>query len=123
MIDRNKVHQAEKVLRSQMEWMRWVEEIPYVQWPEGWQVKAAPPFSGAVVRYLVTRDDIPFGDRVSVYLDCYAILSAESTPYWEVYPGDNGSEPDRCDMHDIEELKRQIKCGLDHLRNNYIRSG
>jgi hypothetical protein len=117
MIDGIKVWEAQEILRSEMEWMRWVEEIPYIEWPSdaGWLVKAVPPFSCAVIRYFITRRDIPDGLRVSVYLDCYAMLGAEFHPYWEVYPGDNGHDPDRCPMDDVHELKRQIQCGLDYL--------
>jgi hypothetical protein len=115
MIDGNKVWDAQEILRSEMEWMRWVEEIPYLEWPEGWLVKAVPPFSCAVIRYLITRRDIADGYRVSVYLDCYDMLGAVFSPYWEVYPGANGPHPDRCGMDDVHELMRQIQSGLDYL--------
>lgn len=109
------VFEALGTVSRDMEWYKWVEEIPYVEWPQGWQVKAVPPFSGAVIRYLVRRGDTPTGRRVSVYLDCYAILGATLDPYWEVYPGHEDGEINRCTMPDINKLLEQIETGLDYL--------
>jgi hypothetical protein len=109
------VYDAQCTLRKGMEWDKWVEEIPYIEWPKGWQVKAIPPFSGAVIRYLIKRFDTPDRHRVSVYLDCYGMLGAHYEPYWEVYPGNSDGDTNRCNMNEIDELKRQIQLGLNYL--------
>ena len=109
------VMDAERVLREKMEWMRWAEEIPYIQWPAAWQVKAIPPFMGAVIRYHIRRDDTPEDIRVSVYLDCYSSLGFMDTPYWEVYPGNEDGDTERCLMEETDILLDQIRGGLRYL--------
>ena len=63
------------------ECLRWVEEIPYLKFKEGWEVKIIPPFGGATIRFCVKAND----KSVSVYLDCYDQLGIMHEPYWEIY--------------------------------------
>lgn len=63
-------------------WRKWINEIPYLKFPESWEVKAVPPFSGAIIRYHIRRGDA----FVSVYLDCYDRLGHMGEPYWEIHP-------------------------------------
>ena len=55
------------------EWEKWTKEIPYINFPERFEVKIIPPFTGAVIRFLVRDKEYPSAS-VSVYLDCYEIL-------------------------------------------------
>jgi hypothetical protein len=85
-----------------MEHIKWVKEIPYIQFPSDWKVKITPPFAGAVVRFRVQKNDA----KVSVYLDCYDRLGCYGSPYWEVCPHDG--DVFRCDMSDTESLLNAI---------------
>lgn len=69
-------------LEESMEWHHWSNEIPFIKFDSDWEVKIIPPFAGAVVRFLVKKND----KQVSIYLDCYDILGYHNSPYWEVYP-------------------------------------
>jgi len=87
-IDRFKLsYECEKAF----EWKQWPELIPFIRWPQEVEVKATPPFGGAVVRYNVKLRDV---DKkiafVSVYLDCYGLMGYMSAPYWEIYPSIGG---------------------------------
>lgn len=94
-------------LEKRLEWNKWATEIPYISWPTAWQIKAVPPFHGAIIRYRVKKGD----KDVSVYLDCYDILGVVGEPYWEVYPveGDVG----RCLMNETDRLLEIISSVLD----------
>lgn len=104
LLDRDR---ASFAVEQAFEWRKWADEIPYIQFPQEWQVKVIPPFGRAVARFLV-RPPGMMGpkDRVSVYLDCYEMLGCWDGPYWEVYPyrGDVG----RCDMADVPRLLEMI---------------
>lgn len=102
-------HQLEQL----QEWHKWANEIPYIQWPHGWLVKAIPPHTYAVLRYWITKPKLQ--DAVSVYLDCYDALGHFGEPYWEVYPYND--DVFRCKMADTKSLLRAIKISLMQLRN------
>lgn len=87
---------------KEFEWMKWANEIPFIKWPTEWEVKAIPPFAGAVIRYWINT---PRG-KISVYLDCYDVLGYYGKPHWEVYPDRNGDNS-RFDMDDVDGL---LKC-------------
>jgi len=72
------------------EWDKWRNEIPYIQWPESWAVKAIPPFSTGIIRYNITKPNTNI--FVSVYLDCYDQAGCVGEPYWEIYPVDGDCE-------------------------------
>lgn len=52
------------------EWGKWQKEIPFIQFPSSWKVKAIPPFITGIIRYCIEHSKQP-GSMVSVYLDCY----------------------------------------------------
>lgn len=88
------------------EWRKWADEIPFIQWPSEWKIKAVPPFCGAVIRYWIEK---PNGNRISVYLDCYGQLGWVGHPYWEAYPVDGDTF--RCAMNETKELLEAIERG------------
>lgn len=88
---------------EKMEHMKWVKEIPYINFKKEWAVQVSPPFSGAVVRFRVKYNNA----EVSVYLDCYDRLGYYGSPYWEVYP--HNDDVFRCDMLDTESLLKAIE--------------
>lgn len=90
-------------MENEFEWGKWAIEIPYIKWPSDWEVKAVPPFCGAIIRYWINT---PRG-KVSVYLDCYDLLGFFGSPHWEVYPNINGDN-ERFAMNDIEGLLQCI---------------
>lgn len=92
---------AQILIETHYEWGKWLKEIPYIKWPSEWEIKAIPPFRGAIIRYNVR--DIKTQKEISVYLDCYDELGIVGKPYWEIYPGDDG-EPERRLMNDVDGL-------------------
>jgi len=96
--DFSKVYEVERI----MEYKKWCGEIPYIRFPNGWQVQVIPPFAGAVVRFKIKKGDA----IVSIYLDCYDRLGCYGKPYWEVFPHEN--DVFRCDMEDTETLLKAI---------------
>ena len=82
---------------------KWRNEIPYIKWPKDWEVKAVPPQTGAVVRYLVKKGD----KEISIYLDCYDLLGCFGEPYWEAYPIDGDTF--RCKMNNTASLLKALK--------------
>ena len=89
-------------MEKEFEWMKWAKEIPYIKWPSDWELKAVPPYVGAVIRYWIKT---PRGE-ISVYLDCYDNLGFYGKPHWEVYPDKDGNNM-RFDMEDVDGL---LKC-------------
>ena len=116
-IDTTKVWRDLDYLREELEWDKWMREIPFIQWPSDWQVKAVPPFVNGIIRYWITKEGLG-KSIVSVYLDCYCLLGFEGEPYWEVHPieGDVG----RCSMNDTDELLKLIAQGLGELENEAL---
>lgn len=90
-------------MEQEFELGKWANEIPYIKWPSDWEVKAVPPFTGAIIRYWIKT---PRG-RVSVYLDCYDLIGYFGEPYWEIYPNIDG-DVDRVKMNDVEGLLQCI---------------
>jgi len=89
-------------MEKEFEWTKWANEIPFIKWPANWEVKAIPPFCGAIIRYWIMT---PRGN-ISVYLDCYDVLGYFGEPHWEVYP-DSEDNNARFAMNDVEGL---LKC-------------
>ena len=102
-IKRLEVEQAEK-------WLEWLDKIPPIRFPRGWQVQVIPPFHGAAVRFRVKKGE----KYISVYLDTYNRLGYMDGPYWEVYPVDGDVE--RCYMNEVEELVKIISKALRQLK-------
>ena len=92
----------------EMESDKWRLGIPFLKFPENYEIKVIPPFAGAVVRFKVR-----FNDReISVYLDCYDMLGFVNEPYWEIYPSTNGDVA-RFVMNDVKGLIDEIKNTLE----------
>ena len=106
--DTIKVYQAESILGEQLEWRKWMKEIPEITLPPGYSFVPIPPYRGAIVRFLVRKND----RQVSVYLDCYDMLGFMQKPYWEIYPAKDG-DTERYDMNDVEELVKGIVGALE----------
>lgn len=80
--------QARIKVETHYEWRKWIDKIPYINFDSDWDVKAIPPFSGAIIRYLIK--DKSSNKVVSIYLDCYDELGLVGEPYWELYPDNEG---------------------------------
>lgn len=96
------------LVEKEMEYMKWVEAIPYINFPDKYEIKIIPPFRGAIVRFIVQiREQPELGTR-SVYLDCYDRLGHFGEPYWELYPC-AGEDVYRCRMDDVQALLEAIE--------------
>lgn len=100
-------------LRTQHEWDKWAKEVPYIAWPAHWLVTAVPPFAGAIIRYRIKLRRMK--DFISVYLDCYDKLGFYGSPYWEIYPDENG-DCHRCGINEVDELLEEIEKALERKR-------
>jgi len=96
------------------EWDKWREEIPFIPFRKGWEIKIIPPRRGAVVRFLVRE---PGGDDISVYLDCYDVLGCFGSPYWEIYPAADGGV-ERYEMEDVDGLLDGLERALEKIGEN-----
>ena len=97
-------------IAREYEWDRWSEEIPYINWPSEWEVKAIPPFITGIIRYNVRLKGKP-DTRVSIYLDCYDQAGYVGKPYWEIYPHEGDCF--RCLMNETDELLEAIGQSLE----------
>lgn len=88
-------------VEKEFEWRKWQAEIPYINFPADWMVKAVPPFSTGIIRYNIKHKDHE-KSFVSVYLDCYDQAGYVGKPYWEIFPIDGDCE--RFLMNEIKEL-------------------
>jgi hypothetical protein len=105
-----KIYEVEAI----QEYRKWINEIPYINFPETWEVKIVPPMGGAIIRFVVKRKGGDDNNQVSVYLDCYDRLGCVGEPYWEIYPVKNDTH--RCLMNDVQELLEIIDSGLKNIR-------
>ena len=85
----------------------WIDKIPWIRWPNEWDVKAIFPDGGAMVRYLVR--DPKTGTIASIFLDCDKILTIHA-PCWEVFP--IGEDPMQCGIDDVGALLSLIRQSL-----------
>jgi len=93
---------------DEMESYRWVDEIPTLNFKEGWNVKITPGFIGAIIRFRIEH----LGNFISVYLDGYDLLGMYGSPYWELY---SDGETWRYDMADTKGLMKQIEIQLSRI--------
>jgi hypothetical protein len=91
--------------KRQREWMNRMPPMPF---QADWDVRAIPPFGGAMVRYKIAKGKA----TVSVYMDAYDELGSMGEPYWEIYPSKDG-ETDRFLLAETEELIAAIGASLD----------
>lgn len=95
---------------------RWRKEIPYISWPNEWEVKIIPAMA-ALFRGIV-RLKADHSRLVSFYLDGYANLGCmykdrlmkTPEPYWEIY---NISEP--VEINEDEGPERYLMNEVDKM--------
>jgi len=107
-VDMNMMEHEEK-----MEYRKWMNEIPFIEFPKNSIVKMVPPYLGAVVRFQVANKEKP-DKTVSVYLDCYDNLAHCGHPYWEIYPDEQGNNW-RCGINEVDELSAMIDLALKFI--------
>jgi len=101
-----------------LEYRKWSKEIPYIPFPDDWEIQMIPPFGGAIVRFCIRRKG---GKKsISVYLDCYGKLGAVDQPYWEIYPYKEDTY--RCYMNEVEDLINAIEHELGNKRRFLTKS-
>jgi len=109
---------AEHLVEKKRESMKWMKEIPFIDFPENFLVKPTPNFGGSTVRFRIKDKNNPESPELSVYLDCYEELglywgdSGKANPYWEVYP--HFGDTFRCGINETDELIEGIQQGLDN---------
>ena len=82
----------------------WIEKIPRVVFDPMWDVRAIPPFGGALIRYHIRHN----GAKVSIYLDGDNSLGYGPEPaYWEVYPFED--DVWRCAIDETSDLVAAIQ--------------
>lgn len=109
-----KLMQARALIEGHYEWRKWAQEIPYIKFPGNWEVKAIPPFAGAIIRYIIKHENCTGDDSVSIYLDCYGELGCVDEPYWELYPDVDG-DTYRCGMNNVDDLLSRLHEILDRF--------
>lgn len=94
---------------------KWRILIPTFKIKPDWLIQIIPPFTGAVVRFGISKENFKDRQFISVYLDCYELLGfcGEGNPYWEVYPVNGDTW--RCAMDDIDGLMEGIEKGLQQI--------
>lgn len=103
-----KINEVERI----QEYDKWTKEIPFLRFPEDWEVQIIPPSTGAIVRFRVKRADRDI--VISIYLDCYGRLGSPEKPYWEIYPYKN--DVYRCGIYEVEDLIESIDRSLGNKR-------
>lgn len=109
-------------MQKTFEWGKWQQEIPYLQFKPEWEVRAIPPFQGAIIRY-----NIKYFDKVcSIYLDCYDMLGHMGEPYWELFPDSDG-ETFRCGMNETDKLitaiEHSLQCTDEEIFKGMVNKG
>lgn len=64
------------------------DDLPWLSFPEHWEVCIIPPSGGAAIRFLVKHRGR--AEQVSVYLDATETLGCPGQVYWEIYPAADG---------------------------------
>lgn len=85
-----------------MNYQKWVDKIPMLHFKPEWSVKVLPSHGGAMARFLIFCGTA----KVSIFLDCYAMLGDDDVPYWEVSP--HGKDVTRCGMYQVDVLMQLI---------------
>ena len=101
----------EKILEEleEQKWCKIVSEIPYIQFPNNWQIQIIPSFGGALIRFRVKKNE---SENISIYLDWFDNLGCVGTPYWEIYPDKNGNNL-RFLLNETDKMLRAIQKSLD----------
>lgn len=96
------------IIEKVFSWHHWIEKIPYISFPDNWEVQITPPFGGAIVRFRVKEKG--YKHWISIYLDCYDVIGFYNGPYWEIYP--HMGDTYRVSMENTDELIEKIKEAL-----------
>ena len=94
---------------QEFESREWQSKIPKLKFHSSWDVKIIPPFGGAIIRFVIYKND----KSCSIYFDGYGLLGAVDVPYWEIYPV--GEDTYRCMLNDVDELLFVISCAINGL--------
>lgn len=109
--ERIKFPGARDFVEVQEGWKGWLDKIPYHKFDSEWEVRATPPFSGALTRFEVRKGD----RRVSVYLDVFNNLGyfwgedGKPVPYYECYDFVDEDGPARFAMDDGDNMMAYIR--------------
>ena len=103
MTDIEKIKKRIEV-EEDFEYMKWVKEIPVLNFKKEWNVRIIPPFGGAIIRFQIETEK----DFLSIYLDCYNQLGFEDDPYWEIYSREN-EDVYRFGINDTNGLLEKIE--------------
>lgn len=103
-----------ELIRAQIEtsedWRGWCKKIPELHFDSDWNVKIIPPFAGALIRFVISKNN----KSVSVYFDGYSKLgymydeNDNAIPYFEIYPSPN-SDIRRYFLNETEEMMNDIR--------------
>lgn len=99
-------------------WRDFVNSVPFISLPAGYEFAVIPPFGGAAARFLARKVGAT-QDRVSVYLDRDCSLgymtdeNDKPIPYWEIYPVEGDTH--RCYLNETDELVRVVVEACDAL--------
>jgi len=95
---------ARSKIESEENWRELVDKIPVLNFKQEWDVKIIPPFSGAIARFMIIKNDKLVA---SVYLDWYAQLGCMDSPYYELYSYENDVK--RYLLDETEQLLKDIE--------------
>jgi len=80
----------------------WREKVlptmPFIKFPDGWEIKIIPPIQGATTRFIAKIEGI----EISVYSDHFENLGCYGKPYWEIHP--IGGDVARYDLDKPDEM-------------------
>ena len=108
------------MVESKEEWRKWCTEIPHLHFNSDWDVKIIPPFAGALIRFVVSKNN----KSVSVYFDGYSRLgymydsNDKPIPYFEIYPFSDSNDAKIYYIDETDEMLIDIKEILDGNKDN-----
>lgn len=91
-------------IEKEENWREITKDIPTLHFDKEWEVKIIPPFSGAIARFIIMKDDKQI---CSIYLDWYGKLGAMDEPYYELYPFENDVR--RYLLNETEDMMNDIR--------------
>ena len=103
--------EAGKEYDDVFEVFKWKKTVPYIQFPEVWEVKIIPSFGGAIIRFQVRLPYMTDEESVSVYLDGYNMIGSMSGPYWECFPIERVAV--RFDIESVDMMLKVIQNEFD----------
>lgn len=91
-------------LEKKMGYQEAVPKMPFLSFPDNYEIAVIPPFSGAMARFYVRKKGTK--GRLSVYADFHDLLGFFNGPYWEVFPYQG--DVFRCKIDEPEKLMKAI---------------